>query len=78
MICIESSQLTVEVLPEVGGKIAQIRDKGSLYEFLIPAQTPYRTIPSDGDWTQCDTSGMDDCFPNVAAGDYPEPRSAPC
>jgi hypothetical protein len=73
MIRIESSALIVEVLPEVGGKIAQIRDKSTLWNFLIPAQRPYRTIPFDGDWLKHDTSGMDDCFPNVAADYYPEP-----
>jgi hypothetical protein len=60
------------VLPEIGGKIGQIRDKLSGHNFLIPSQKPYRTIPSDGDWLMHDTSGMDDCFPNVAAGTYPE------
>ncbi len=72
MIQIESSALAVEVLPEVGGKVGQIRDKLSGQSFLVPPQRPYRTIPMDGDWLMHDTSGMDDCFPNVAAGAYPE------
>ena len=71
MIHIESSALVVEVMPEVGGKVAQIRDKSTLWNFLVPAQKPCRTIPLDGDWLKYDTSGMDDCFPNVAAGYYP-------
>jgi hypothetical protein len=70
---IESSTLAVDVLPEVGGKIGQIRDKVSGRELLVPPQRPYRTIPVDGDWLKHDTSGIDDCFPNVAAGPYPEP-----
>lgn len=72
MLQIESSELVVEILPEVGGKIAQIRNKISGREYLVPPQRPYRTIPIDGDWLQHDTSGMDDCFPNVAAGPYPD------
>ncbi len=72
MFQLESSALLVEVLPEVGGKIGQIRDKASGCDLLIPPQRPYRTIPVDGDWLQHDTSGMDDCFPNVAAGAYPD------
>lgn len=72
MIEIESSALRVTVLPEVGGKIAQIRDKRSGHDLLVPPQRPYHTIPPDGDWLQHDTSGMDDCFPNVAAGLYPQ------
>jgi hypothetical protein len=71
MLRIESSTLAVEILPEVGGKIGQIRDKRSGREFLIAPRKPYRTIPLDGDWLQHDTSGMDDCFPNIAAGPYP-------
>lgn len=73
MIRLESSALLVDILPEVGGKIAQIHDKASQCDLLIPPQRPYRTIPIDGDWLKHDTSGMDDCFPNIAAGIYPEP-----
>lgn len=71
MLRIESEALAVDLLPEVGGKIGQIRDKLSGREFLVPPQKPYRTIPPDGDWIQGDTSGMDDCFPNIAEGPYP-------
>jgi hypothetical protein len=71
MLRIESSTLSVDVLPEVGGKIGQIRDKSSGRELLVPAQRSYLTIPLSGDWFQGDTSGMDDCFPNIAAGPYP-------
>jgi hypothetical protein len=73
VIQLESSALLVDILPEVGGKIAQIHDKGSQCDLLIPPQRPYRPIPIDGDWLKHDTSGMDDCFPNVAAGAYPDP-----
>ena len=72
MIQIESSALAVEILPEVGGKVGKIRDKLCGHSFFVPPQRPYRTIPMDGDWLVHDTSGMDDCFPNVAAGAYPE------
>jgi hypothetical protein len=71
MLLIKSSCLEVEILPEVGGKIGHIRDRASGYELLIAPQKPYRTIPEDGNWTEYDTSGMDDCFPNIAAGPYP-------
>lgn len=72
MIRLESSALLVDVLPEIGGKIAQIRHKPSQRDLLIPPQRPYRPIPIEGDWLKHDTSGMDDCFPNVAAGTYPQ------
>lgn len=69
---LRSSSLLVNVLPEVGGKVAQIRDLPSGHDLLVPPQRPYRTVPLDGDWLQHDTSGMDDCFPNVAQGFYPQ------
>jgi hypothetical protein len=72
VIRLESAALQVDVLPEVGGKVGQIRHKGSGCDLLIPPRRPYRTIPADGDWLKHDTSGMDDCFPNVAGGLYPE------
>ncbi len=71
MLRIESPALLVDLLPEVGGKLGQIRDRVSDRELLIGPQKPYRTIPSDGEWILYDTSGMDDCFPNIAAGPYP-------
>lgn len=72
MVQLESSALLVTVLPEVGGKVGQIHDKASGCDLLVPPQRPYHTIPVDGDWLKHDTSGMDDCFPNVAAGIYPD------
>ena len=71
MLRIQSSSLQVDVLPEVGGKVGQIRDRPSGRELLIAPQKPYRTIPPDGEWIEYDTSGMDDCFPNIGAGPYP-------
>ncbi|MGH9585527.1 MAG: hypothetical protein ACRD3F_01130 [Acidobacteriaceae bacterium] len=71
VLFIETSKLLVEVLPKVGGKVAQIRYRPLDYDLLIPPQRPYRTIPHAGDWLAHDTSGMDDCFPNIAAGQYP-------
>lgn len=73
MIRLESSALIVDVLPEVGGKIGQIRDKALGCDLLVPPQKPLRTIPTEESWLEYDTSGMDDCFPNIAAGPYPEP-----
>jgi hypothetical protein len=67
---LRSSALEVSVLPEVGGKISQIRDIHSKRDFLVPARKPYQPIPVGSDWMQYDTSGMDDCFPNVAPGPY--------
>jgi hypothetical protein len=72
VVRLESSALSVDVLPGVGGKVAQIMDKVSGCGLLVPPQKAYRPIPVGGDWLTHDTSGMDDCFPNVAAGTYPD------
>jgi hypothetical protein len=61
----------VNIYPEVGGKLGQILDKISGQQIFVSPQKDYQTIPVDGDWLEYDTSGMDDCFPNVAAGVYP-------
>jgi hypothetical protein len=71
MITLQSSMLRIDVLPEVGGKISQIQDKRSHRELLIPAQKPYQPIPWGDQWMDYDTSGIDDCFPNIAPGPYP-------
>ncbi len=71
---IRSDDLEVLVLPEIGGKIAQVRDRRSGYEWLIPPQRPYRTLMPGTRWIEYDTSGMDDCFPNVDECLYPSGR----
>jgi hypothetical protein len=70
-VVIRSSVLEVEVLPEVGGKIGRIGDLRSSRSLLVPPQRPYRTIPAGDRWIDYDTSGMDDCFPNIDEGPYP-------
>lgn len=72
MFLIESEILAVEILPQVGGKVGQIRLKPLGSEILVPQQKPYCTIPPEASWLDFDTSGMDDCFPNIAAGNYPD------
>lgn len=70
---IHSTVMEVEVLPEVGGKIAQIRDLRDGRNWLIPPQRPLRTLESGTRWMDYDTSGMDDCWPNIEACTYPGP-----
>jgi len=73
MIVLESAVLAAEVLPEIGGKVGQIHWKPGGCDLLVPPLKPYRTIPTEASWLDYDTSGMDDCFPNIAAGPYPLP-----
>jgi hypothetical protein len=71
VIVLRTPALEVEILPDVGGKVAQIRHRESGRDLLISPRRPYRPIPSDRPWVEYDTSGMDDCFPNVDEGSYP-------
>lgn len=71
MIILESESMELLVIPEVGGKVGQIRDKLTQREILVPPQKQYQTIEAGKSWLDYDTSGMDDCFPNIAAGRYP-------
>lgn len=71
---IESSILQIQIMPEVGGKIAQIVDLRSGKGILVPPLKPYATVPSGACWLDYDLSGMDDCFPNIAPGLYPGKR----
>ena len=68
---LESPKLSIEILPEVGGKISQIALKPEGKQLLIPSQRPYVTIPPSGSWMDYDMSGIDDCFPTIASGVYP-------
>jgi hypothetical protein len=73
---LESSSLRVYVRPDVGAKIAQIVDLRSGEALLVPPSKAYAEIPADKCWLDYDVSGLDDCFPNIAAGRYPGGRWA--
>lgn len=68
---LRSEFLEVELLPEVGGKISAIRRRDTGHSLLVPAQRPFRQVPYGAEWIDYDTSGMDDCFPNIEVGRYP-------
>lgn len=72
-LVLSSTTLEVILLPKVGGKVQQIVDKRTGDTLLVSPQKPYRQIPLGSEWTNYDTSGMDDCFPNIEPGQYPFP-----
>lgn len=72
-LVLSSTALDVMVLPKVGGKVRQIVDKKTGDTLLVSPQKPFRQIPLGTEWTNYDTSGMDDCFPNIEPGKYPFP-----
>jgi hypothetical protein len=70
-LLLRRGDLEVEVLPEVGGKIAQVRNRRTGISFLVPPQRPCRPLAPGENWVDHDTSGMDDCFPNIEQCPYP-------
>ena len=70
---LRSTALEVTVLPEIGGKIARIRRMPNGQDVLIPPQRALQSLPETAArWVNYDTSGMDDCFPNVDEGEHPD------
>ncbi len=67
--------LEVGVVPELGGKIASLRDLHSGREWLWSSdQMPYARWPYGTSYiAKADTGGWDECFPTVAA--CPDPRT---
>ncbi|MBI4536026.1 MAG: DUF5107 domain-containing protein [Ignavibacteriae bacterium] len=74
-LTVESEHLRVVLLPELGSKMIELRSKKSGRQFLLEPQTIGRSYrrPSYGDdFAAYDTSGLDECFPNMAASFFPD------
>src|SRR5512146_957754 len=72
-LVLRSSRLEVALLPEIGGKVRQIVDRKTGAPLLVSPTKAFKHIPPGSLWTDYDTSGMDDCFPNIEPGLYPFP-----
>jgi hypothetical protein len=72
-LVLRSSRLEVTLLPGIGGKVRQIVDRKTGDPLLVSPTKPYQQIQVGNPWTDYDTSGMDDCFPNIEPGSYPFP-----
>ena len=63
-VVLESGKLKASVLPDMGGKIGSIIYDG--FEFLYQnTKVLYKEPILDANFMMHDTSGMDDCFPNI-------------
>ncbi|VAW34058.1 hypothetical protein MNBD_CHLOROFLEXI01-3457 [hydrothermal vent metagenome] len=62
------------ILPELGGKITSIQDLSTQREWLWRnPHLPLRPVIYDSSFTEkYDTGGLDECFPAVAGGAYPD------
>ena len=70
-VTIENDALSLEVWPQLGGKVSSIIDKADKYELLFnyPAELPTRPLydmPYPSSWY----AGWDECFPAVGPGTY--------
>lgn len=68
-LIIENEKIEIILLPEIGGKMISLKNKKTDKQFLLePQNNPPRYIkPFYGaDFTQFDTSGFDECFPNIS------------
>jgi galactose mutarotase-like enzyme len=69
---LENDYLKVSVIPELGAKIVQIRDKHAQYEWLWDDPTrPLRARQSGDAYDEHDITGFDECFPNIGVSSYP-------
>ena len=69
---LENDFLKVSVIPELGAKIAQIKDKYANYDWLWEDPTrPLRARQVTDKYDEHDISGFDECFPNIGISSYP-------
>lgn len=70
-VTLENDRLRADFLPARGAKLASLVDRHSGRHWLLSSQRPDRSDPQcrpGDDFLQSDTSGLDECFPNVAPG----------
>ncbi|PKM58337.1 MAG: hypothetical protein CVU98_01370 [Firmicutes bacterium HGW-Firmicutes-3] len=61
---LENSNISVVVLPELGGKIASFKYKEKDFELLFQNPNDKYLVDQVGsDFSEYDVSGFDDCFP---------------
>ena len=69
---LENDFLKVSVIPELGAKIAQIKDKHVNYDWLWEDPTrPLRARQVTDKYDEHDITGFDECFPNIGISSYP-------
>lgn len=74
-ITLANEALSLRLLPERGAKLVSLRDRRLEREWLLPSQLPGKGYPASvygADFSLGDTSGFDECLPNVAAGPAPD------
>ena len=73
-VSMENEYLKLEFLPEIGGKMNKLISKETGRQFLLEPQNSdkkYHKAFYGANFEDYDTSGFDECFPTIAACDYP-------
>ncbi|MEW6061820.1 MAG: DUF5107 domain-containing protein [Bacteroidota bacterium] len=68
----ENDVIKIGVLPQIGGKMIELRDKRTQQQFLLEPQNDpekYEASTFAKDFSLFDISGFDECFPTVEASD---------
>ncbi len=71
-LTLENKYLRLVMLPDLGGKVVSLQDLSTGYEWLVEARPEDLRVPVPDDaWSAYPTCGWDECFPNIASGEYP-------
>lgn len=70
---VSTGRLSLILVPALGGKVASLRDEATGREWLWRhPRFAYKRVPYLSSYVaEADTGGWDECFPSVAACDYP-------
>lgn len=72
-VSLQNECLLIRLMPELGAKVCSLRDRRTGREWLLPSQLPggiYRQAAYGSDFSQFDTSGLDECFPTVSGSPH--------
>lgn len=75
-VILETDEIRLTVLPEVGCKLTSLEFRR--YDFQWLWQDPHRPVQRPefcSDYAAYDISGFDECFPNIGVSEYPPDRS---
>jgi hypothetical protein len=71
-VILDNGRIRATVLPELGGKMSSLIRAATGREFLRqPASRPLKPALYGAAFENCDASGFDECFPTIAACEYP-------
>ena len=70
-VILDNGRIRASVLPELGGKISSLVRAATVREFLRQPSQPLQAAVYGARFESYDASGFDECFPTIAACEYP-------